>query len=198
MKTILRTLTIILVSPIAFIVVLMKRGTYSRRLINTISDYFTNRAKTKQALADSRNKYVQAKVLDKLYCNEVNIYPKIFLGRVSGYYKDGRIVASTKNVGLMLADTLFHEDRHYQQDTKNLIDEDTYIQHDQDLLGYLTQHIEKDARRYAYVQVCKHFPDDPKIKRYKLFFHPWKGIVPKVNKLEGKLRDLFKQVTQRG
>ena len=88
----------------------------------------------------------------------------------------------------MLADTLYHEDRHYQQEIAGTLPgEDDYIQPTKKTyLAYRRQHCEKDARRYAYVKVCRNCTGQlyKRMWLYKAIFHPWKGLSYKVAPLE--------------
>ena len=189
MKRIIKSLLVVLVLPLALLAVLLKRT----GLINYVSNKIAVRKATKELRKIHRNSSINSVVLNKIQCKNVVVYQQIFLGNVAGYYEEGKIVVSNRNVGLMLADTLFHEDRHYQQELAN-VDFSGYIQPKEDLISYHRQHVEKDARRHAYVQVCKSFSDDGKIGFYKFMFHPWKGVIPKVVTLEGYARRIITHI----
>lgn len=130
---------------------------------------------------EARNTYIKEAVQPQLKCKDIAYMPAIFLGQLGGYYKDGRIVVNeSKMQGLLLADTLYHEDRHHQQHMAGVSCEGYGLPQEIGIRAYRAQHIEKDARRYAYVKVCRNFSKDKKIGLYKFFFHPWKGLVHKL------------------
>ena len=100
------------------------------------------------------------KVLPLLECNNVftDMADFMMTNGTQGYYSAStRGIAVRKGLfGIGLVDTLFHEDRHYQQHMKNKNFMIGYIKYEDDKLGYTLQHIEKDARRYAFIQTIKY------------------------------------------
>lgn len=112
----------------------------------------------RQRLMDKREATL-VRVLPMLECDNVFTDMVDFMmdKDTQGYYSSSTkgIVVRKNLFGINLVDTLFHEDRHYQQHMKNKDFMVGYIRHEDDKLGYMLQHIEKDARRYAFVQTIK-------------------------------------------
>lgn len=100
-----------------------------------------------------------------------------------GYYSDyfKKIYVRKDLIGASLVDTLYHEDRHHQQYTRNKECFANYIREEDDRLGYMLQHVEKDARRYAYVQTIRSLKRKGGLRRMlaailiTYFTHPFKG-----------------------
>lgn len=143
---------------------------------------------------------ILALVSETMVCQNISTMSPIFMDGALGYYNStaqAKIIVSEakQNNGFILADTLYHEDRHYQQHINGTLpsDED-YIECHVDYLGYRNQRCEYDARRYAYIKVCRNCTGVHLYKKlglYKLLFHPWKGLAYKVAPLEAGIRKLF-------
>lgn len=131
------------------------------------------------------------KVTAKLQCSKIIEYPAFWMGNTcAGSYSNGVIKLNAKVKGVDLVETLFHEDRHFQQEQRNPNCFKDYIQPRDDYRGYIRQHVEKDARRYAYVQTMRYAKEVFPIRfyifapLYRLRSHPWKGIVLKKYRTE--------------
>lgn len=156
-----------------------------KRIKLAIATWVANRKAAKKAAVEARDVAIQEIVNPKLECKDIRFFPRILMGKLLGYYTNGSITVSSGVHGLLLADTLFHEDRHYRQELAKHpgLADGVYIQAKEDYPRYYEQHVEKDARRYAYVQVCRHFSDDRKMWIYKPIFHPYKGALPRATRL---------------
>jgi len=133
-------------------------------------------------------------VLSKIVCTNVfigglraNLLPKgvqaMYLNTVQA------IVVKEKFVSpILMLDLLFHEDRHHQQHQGDTLPtSEEYVNYSKATeTAYRRQHIEKDARRYAYVQTCKTVNANPALFArvgfwiYKQAFHPFKGLLYKL------------------
>lgn len=148
----------------------------------------TNLIKTiKQRVARVRQEAVD-EILPTLVCKNVDtdmhslMMPTInTVGYYDSYYN--KIYVRKDLVGVSLVDTLYHEDRHHQQFIKNSCYFNNYIKEKDDSLGYMLQHVEKDARRYAYVQTIKYLKTKGGLRRMltamviTFIRHPFKGIL---------------------
>ena len=161
-----------------------------RRTLNKLTRplvvHVQDKARARKLKAEARDKYLQAKVMSKLNCKKVTSGIPIFMGAVGGYYNNGGITINHKlSKGIILVDTLFHEDRHFMQDVQGRIDDNKYIECSKETMkAYRQQHIEKDARRYAYVQTVRFVKANPEGIRflwlYKKVYHPFYGIARKI------------------
>ena len=139
----------------------------------------------KQRVARVRQETIDT-ILPTLVCKNVDtdMYSSMMpalntVGYYNSYYK--KIHVRKDLVGASLVNTLYHEDRHHQQFTKNSHYFDNYIKEKDDSLGYMLQHVEKDARRYAYVQTIKSLKAKGGLRRMlaamviTFIHHPFKG-----------------------
>lgn len=113
----------------------------------------------KQRVARVRQETI-SEILPTLACKNVDTDMYFFMmpsSNTVGYYSDyyKKIYIRKDLIGASLVDTLYHEDRHHQQYVKDSHCFDNYIREEDDRLAYMLQHVEKDARRYAYVQTIK-------------------------------------------
>ena len=128
---------------------------------------------------------VFAAVTSYLYCTDVEAVPAgtglLITEDCNGAYYSGTIHISEDEFGVGLMDTLFHEDRHYQQDMN-----DKYSKRDYNI-AYQYRPWEVDARRYAFIKTTKLLLQlrsetyNPikkvalslVIKKYTEYFRPW-------------------------
>lgn len=144
-----------------------------------ISAYITKR---KERL-DLRDAEIKSKVLPYLNCKYIVSGVPLFMRGIGGSYYN-KVITINPNIsrGIVLIDTLFHEDRHYQQDMQGKIDKTEYIDYSKEnKRAYRQQHIEKDARRYAYVQTVRfmreHYPNKKFLLWvYRMIMNPFYGI----------------------
>ena len=139
-----------------------------------------------KARAETRDKGIKDMVMPKMNCKRVVSGIPIFMGAVGGYYNNGGITINHKlSKGILLVDTLFHEDRHFMQDVQGKLDDSKYIECTKETMkAYRQQHVEKDARRYAYVQTVRFVKANPERIRflwlYKIVYHPFYGIARRI------------------
>ena len=131
-----------------------------------------------QLITEMRDKHIK--------CKNITTYTPFWVGDTChGKYSSNSIKLNDRIYGVQLIETLFHEDRHYQQEQKNSDCFKGYIRAEDDYKGYYNQHVEKDARRYAYVHTMRY----AKVRLgwrfgifsilYRMHSHPWKGITYK-------------------
>lgn len=113
----------------------------------------------KQRVARVRQETIDT-ILPTLVCKKVDTDMHSFMmpsSNTLGYYNDcfKKIYIRKDLFGASLVDTLYHEDRHHQQYIKDSHCFDDYIKEEDDRLGYMLQHVEKDARRYAFIKTIK-------------------------------------------
>lgn len=152
-----------------------------------VASYIESKIAAKLQQKEAARADLRDKVATKLHCSNVSEYPAFWVGsRCAGYYRAGRIVINANTKGIDMVETLFHEDRHYQQEQRNRNCFKGYIAGEDDYKGYIRQHVEKDARRYAYVQTMRYAKEIFTPVRfyifaplYRLRSHPWKGLVLK-------------------
>lgn len=152
-----------------------------------VASYIESKIAAKLQQKEIARENLKNKVTTKLHCSNVTEYPASWIGNsCAGYYRAGRIIVNAKIKGIDLVDTLFHEDRHYQQEQRNRNCFKGYIKAEDDYKGYIRQHVEKDARRYAYVQTMRYAKEVLSpikfmlfVPLYRLRSHPWKGVVLK-------------------
>jgi hypothetical protein len=165
-------------------------------VLHTAVKFLEARKVSTREKEEARRKAILTDVKRNMECKNISFSYSLFMGRSLGIYLSNKSIQvnTDGNVGLLLADTLYHEDRHYQQDLAGKLPEEDYIQPQDNFLEYRRQHCEKDARRYAYVKVCRNCTG-PLYKRvwlYKAIFHPWKGVAYRLAPLESKLHKKFK------
>ena len=140
-------------------------------MLNFIINFIINLVAQRQARIQARRDKLYTEMLGEVQCKDVQKYPSFLLVGVQGRYSDGKILLNSKSIGLNLIDTMYHEDRHYQQDKKGLLDNITYIQPDEDVKAYYAQRCEYDARRYAYVKTCRFLQTNYPEKKFVLFIY---------------------------
>ncbi len=157
-----------------------------KKLTRGIVVYYQDKSKARRLRAEARDKDIKAMVMPKMNCKRVVSGVPIFMGAVGGYYNNGDITINHKlSKGIILVDTLFHEDRHFMQDVQGKLDDSNYIDCTKETMkAYRQQHVEKDARRYAYVQTVRFVKANPEGIRflwlYKKVYHPFYGIARKI------------------
>lgn len=151
-----------------------------------VTSYLKSKVEAKLQQKEAARADLRDKVTAKLHCSNVTEYPAFWMGNTcAGSYSNGVIKLNTEVRGVDLVETLFHEDRHFQQEQRNPNCFEGYIKAEDDYRGYIRQHVEKDARRYAYVQTMRYAKEVFPIKfylfapMYRLRSHPWKGVVLK-------------------
>ena len=157
-----------------------------KKLTRDIVVYYQDKSRARRLRAEARDKDIKAMVMPKMNCKRVVSGIPIFMGAVGGYYNNGDITINHKlSKGIILVDTLFHEDRHFMQDVQGKLDDSKYIECSKETMkAYRQQHVEKDARRYAYVQTVRFVKANPEGIRflwlYKKVYHPFYGIARKI------------------
>ena len=157
-----------------------------KKLTRGIVVYYQDKSRARRLRAEARDKDIKAMVMPKMNCKRVVSGIPIFMGAVGGYYNNGDITINHKlSKGIILVDTLFHEDRHFMQDVQGKLDDSKYIDCTKETMkAYRQQHVEKDARRYAYVQTVRFVKANPEGIRflwlYKKVYHPFYGIARKI------------------
>ena len=157
-----------------------------KKLTRGLVVYSKDKARAKKLKAEARDKSIKDRVMTKMNCKKVTSGIPIFMGAVGGYYNHGSITINHKlSKGIILVDTLFHEDRHFMQDVQGKLDDSKYIDCTKETMkAYRQQHVEKDARRYAYVQTVRFVKANPEGIRflwlYKKVYHPFYGIARKI------------------
>ena len=157
-----------------------------KKLTSGLVTYIKAKARARKLRAEARDKCIKDRVMSKMNCKRVVSGIPIFMGAVGGYYNRGSITINHKlSKGIILVDTLFHEDRHFMQDVQGKLDDDKYIECTKETMkAYRQQHVEKDARRYAYVQTVRFVKANPEGIRflwlYKIVYHPFYGIARKI------------------
>lgn len=142
----------------------------------------------KQAKREAQNQLFTS-VCRELVCDNVSVMPTFFMGISDGTYdaRNEAIAISTNVFGIRLIDNMFHEDRHHAQHMRGLLHKKPYIRctSRETYVKYLTQWVEYDARRYAYVMTIKYLRDNPglipkwKVYIYKAMYHPFLGRIHK-------------------
>ena len=141
------------------------------------------RKERKRRLTHIRRKRLVNKIKKELQCKNVSLFPTFWLGSgCNGAYVNGSIMIGSKTNGISLVATVYHEDRHYQQEKTNPNCFKGYIEADDDYQGYIKQHVEKDARRYSYVMTMRYAKTEFGVIKYNVFavlyrlaYHPWKN-----------------------
>ena len=157
-----------------------------KKLTRPLVVYVQAKARARKLMAEARDKCIKDKVTSKMSCKQVTSGIPLFMGAVGGYYNRGSITINHKlSKGILLVDTLFHEDRHFMQDVQGKLDDSKYIDCTKETMkAYRQQHVEKDARRYAYVQTVRFVKANPEGIRflwlYKIVYHPFYGIARKI------------------
>ena len=157
-----------------------------KKLTRGLVVYSKDKARARKIRAEARDKSIKDRVMPKMNCKKVTSGIPIFMGAVGGYYNHGSITINHKlSKGIILVDTLFHEDRHFMQDVQGRLDDEKYIECSKETMkAYRQQHVEKDARRYAYVQTVRFVKANPEGIRflwlYKKVYHPFYGIARKI------------------
>ena len=157
-----------------------------KKLTRPLVVYVQAKARARKLRAEARDKCIKDRVMSKMNCKKVTSGIPIFMGAVGGYYNHGSITINYKlSKGILLVDTLFHEDRHFMQDVQGKLDDSKYIECSKETMkAYRQQHVEKDARRYAYVQTVRFVKANPEGIRflwlYKKVYHPFYGIARKI------------------
>ena len=157
-----------------------------KKLTRGIVVYYQDKARARKLRAEARDKRIKDMVMPKMNCKNVVSGVPLFMGAVGGYYNHGGITINHKlSKGILLVDTLFHEDRHFMQDVQGKLDDSKYIECTKETMkAYRQQHVEKDARRYAYVQTVRFVKANPEGIRflwlYKKVYHPFYGIARKI------------------
>lgn len=157
-----------------------------KKLTRGIVVYYQDKSRARRLRAEARDKHIKDMVMPKMNCKRVVSGMPIFMGAVGGYYNNGDITINHKlSKGIILVDTLFHEDRHFMQDVQGKLDDSKYIKCSKETMkAYRQQHVEKDARRYAYVQTVRFVKANPDGIRflwlYKKVYHPFYGIARKI------------------
>lgn len=139
----------------------------------------------KQRVARVRQETIDT-ILPTLVCEKVDTDMYFFMmpsSNTLGYYNDyfKKIYIRKDLFGASLVDTLYHEDRHHQQYIKDSHCFDDYIKEEDDSLGYMLQHVEKDARRYAFIKTIKLLKAKGGLRRMlaamviTFIHHPFKG-----------------------
>ena len=175
---------------------------------NKIQEIVSAVKESRKAKREAKRDAVIDSIRIKLSCKKINKTASLmvtFGGKdlTMGYYTIcNKQININMNVakGLFVIDSLFHEDRHYQQDIAGKLYMSRYIEHGDDYLAYLQQHVETDARRYAFVQTIKFLKEYEEINivsRYLAIFisrkllHPfngwyWKIVYKKLRKEQQK------------
>lgn len=174
MKAITRIILVTIASP--FILGVL------RGIKNTVSNYVEMEAKARK----ERREDLISEVSTYLHCKNIDTHPSFWLGDTCmGYYSNGHIKVSNTTTGVQLIETMFHEDRHFKQEQANPNCFKDYIRAEDDYRGYIRQHVEKDARRYAYVKTMRYAKSKLGIRfylfapLYRLKSHPWKNVTLK-------------------
>lgn len=149
-----------------------------------VVSYIESKISAKLQQKEAARADLRDKVTTKLHCSKVTEYPAFWMGNTcAGTYSNGVIKLNANTKGIDMVETLFHEDRHYQQEQRNPNCFKGYIKAEDDYRGYIRQHVEKDARRYAYVQTMRYAKEIFPVRfyifapLYKLSSHPWKGLL---------------------
>lgn len=152
-----------------------------------ITSYIESRISAKRQQKEAARADLKDRVKTKLHCRHVIEHSAFSMGDTcAGSYSNGIIKLNENTKGVDMVETLFHEDRHYLQEQRNPNCFKGYIKPEDDYKGYIRQHVEKDARRYAYVQTMRYAKEIfPPVKfygfasLYRLRSHPWKGFLLK-------------------
>lgn len=181
-KNITHIIIVTIASPFILVEFILRKLGVLRTIKNIVSNYVEARTKARQ----ERREDLISEVSTYLYCKNVDTYPSFWLGNTCmGSYSNGHIKVSTTTKGLQLIETLFHEDRHFKQEQANPNCFKDYIRAEDDYRGYIRQHVEKDARRYAYVKTMRYAKSKLGVRfylfapLYRLQSHPWKNVTLK-------------------
>ena len=109
--------------------------------------------KTIETLRNRSKKRIWETVTPYLHCKDVEMVPSgtglLISEDCMGAYHNGIIQISDAEFGVMLMETLFHEDRHYLQDRSSRYNRRDYS------IPYHDRPWEVDARRYAFVKTTR-------------------------------------------
>lgn len=178
-KRLICKVMMVILLPLPVVYTILKR-------LGVIS-YLRSKIEAKVQQREEKRADLRDRVTAKLHCSNVTEYPAFWMGNTcAGSYNRGVIKLNAKVRGVDLVETLFHEDRHFQQEQRNPNCFEGYIKAEDDYKGYIRQHVEKDARRYAYVQTMRYAKEVMSpikfmlfVPLYRLSSHPWEGVVLK-------------------
>lgn len=178
MKAITHAIVVTIASPFILLEGVLRKTGLLKVITNTISTVLEERTNNKRRRREALIQETQS----HLHCKNIDTYTSFWMGDTCmGSYGNGRIKLNAEAKGISLIETMFHEDRHYQQEQANPKCFIGYIKAEDDYRGYIRQHVEKDARRYAYVTTMRHAKHKLGVRfylfapLYRLQSHPWKN-----------------------
>ena len=181
-KAIINNTLRVIASPIILVVFILGKLGVLKAIKNKATKVLDARANTRRRHRED----LISRTTANLHCKNIDTYPSFWLGDTCmGAYSNGSIKLSAKAQGVNLVETMFHEDRHFQQEQTNPNCFKGYIKAEDDYRGYIRQHVEKDARRYAYVHTMRYAKARFGIRfylfapMYRLHSHPWKNLTLK-------------------